>query len=148
MQTEEIARYCKVSNHLIRDWISRPPADVYRDQQYIRTLYRLDLPYLRATLPVVREFYEENLDEFAHDMEEHYHISRGAMSSFTLGNWVVAFLDHPEYALNMIARHSHLPPELFDGGLERLMLMLEDLPEGCEQWQQALCLLTFPLMGM
>jgi len=148
MTAEEVARYCKVPAHLIRDWMGRSPSDVYRDQQYIRTLYRLDLPYLRATLPRVREFYAENLDSFAEDMEQRYQIARGAMSSFTLGNWVVAFLDHPEYSLNMIERHNHLPSELFGGGLESLMLMLEDLPEGKEQWQQALCLLTFPLMNL
>jgi hypothetical protein len=148
MDAERIARYTKLPTHLVRDFLSRNPVDVYRDPQYVRALYRMDLPYLRATLPIVRSYYDEHLDSFAEDLEQRYHIQRGAMSSFTLGNWVVAFLDYPEYALNMLQRHEHLPPQLFDGGLEDLMTLLEGLPKGREQWQQALCLLTFPLMSM
>ncbi len=148
MDATWIAHYTKLPEHLVRDFLRRPAAEVYRDQQYIRALYRLDLPYLRATLPVIRAHYEAHLDEFAVQIERRYHIARGAMSAYTLGNWVVAFLDFPEYALNMLESHSHLPPELFEGGLQDLLALLETLPEGREQWQQALCLLAFPLMRM
>ncbi len=146
MDAPQIARYCKLPVDLVAYFLTLSPAEVYRDEQYIRALYRLDLPRLRMTLPIVRSYYEEHLDEFAADMEQTYHIHRGAMSAYTLGNWVVAFLDFPENALNMLEKHSHLPPEMFDGGLEELMQLLDGLPEAQDTWQQALCLLAFPLM--
>ncbi|MCA9914412.1 MAG: hypothetical protein KC496_13750 [Anaerolineae bacterium] len=146
MDVHEIAVYCKLPVELVAYFLSMPPAEVYRDEQYIRALYRLDLPRLRMTLPIVRSYYHEHLDDFAQYVEQTYHIDRGAMSAQTLGNWVVAFLDYPENALSMLEKHSHLPSALFDGGLEELLRLVEGLPEARDAWQQALCLLAFPLM--
>lgn len=146
MDTHQIAKYCNLPIEQVDYFFSLPPEEIYRDEQYVRALYRLDLPRLRMTLPMVRSYYDEHLDEFATCMERTYHIQRGAMSAYTLGNWVVAFLDYPENALSMLEKHSHLPPEMFNGGLEELLNLLDGLPEAQQAWQQALCLLAFPLM--
>ncbi len=147
MDIQTIAHYTGLSEAQVAGYLSRPAAETYRDPHYIQLLESLDNKYLRQTLGMVRDYYDEHLGEFVDELENRYQISRGAMSGFTLANWVIGFLDYPDYAVDLLERHSKLPAEVFDGGLEDLLLLLEGLPEGREQWQQALCLLAFPLMA-
>lgn len=147
MDVQMIAYYTGLSEQEVRRFLSRPAADTYRDPAYIKTLEQLDQGYLKRTLGMVRDYYDQHLGEFAAELENRYQISRGAMSGFTLANWVIGFLDYPDYAIDLLERHAKLPAEVFDGGLEDLLSLMDGMPEGREQWQQALCLLAFPLMA-
>ncbi|MCA9914411.1 MAG: hypothetical protein KC496_13745, partial [Anaerolineae bacterium] len=127
MDASTIAYYTGLSEELVAEYLRLSAQEIYSDPQYIKALYALDKKYLRNTLGMVRDFYEAHLSEFADNLENRYHISRGSMSGFTLGNWVVGFLDYPEYAADLLKKHTNLPAEVFHGGLEDLLGLMDGL---------------------
>jgi len=146
MDARTISHFTGLSEVDVQAYLSSSARDIYQDPHYIEALNTLDKKYLHETLSMVRDYYDVHLDEFAEGLENRYQISRGAMSGFTLANWVVGFLNYPDRVVDLLDRHADLPRVIFDEGLEDLLRLLEGLPEGREHWQKALCLLAFPLM--
>lgn len=146
MTIEQIASYTGLAPRTIDRLLQMGTTHIYQDDDYIAALEGLDKAYLEDTLPLARDAYESRLDEFAQEIAERYGVDSEPMSPFTLGNWVVGMLQYPSHAAKMIEMHERVPRVAVRESLHHLLLMLDDMPEGAQQWQQALCLLSFPLM--
>ena len=147
MNAETIASYTGLSLSEVQRFFKMGAFDVYKDANYIKVLKSLDKAYLEATLPAARAAYETHIDAFKDEVKARYGLDRAPMSSFTLGNWVVGVLQYPASAHEILGMHKGIKGEVISGSLQDLLDMLNDMPQGSEKWQQALCLLAFPLMG-
>jgi len=146
MTIEQIASYTGLAPRTIDRLLQMGTIHIYQDDDYIAALEGLDRVYLEDTLPLARDAYESHLDDFTQEIAERYGVDSEPMSPFTLGNWVVGMLQYPSHAAKMIAMHERVPRVAVRESLHHLLRMLDDMPEGTQQWQRALCLLSFPLM--
>lgn len=146
MNAETIAHYTGLSLSEIQRFSKMGASEIYKDPAYTKVLKTLDKAYLEATLQLARTAYEQHIDSFKDEVKARYGLTKTPMSSFTLGNWVVGVLQYPASAHEILNMHKGIKGEVIAGSLQDLLDMLNDMPEGAAQWQQALCLLSFPLM--
>jgi hypothetical protein len=146
VNTETIANYTGISLSEIKRFSNMGPYDIYKDPAYIAALKTLDRSYLESTLQLARAAYEKHIDAFKDDVKARYGLDKTPMSAFTLGNWVVGVLQYPSSAHEILKLHKGIKGEVISGSLQELLDMLNEMPEGAAEWQQALCMLSFPLM--
>lgn len=146
MDAQTIAHYTGLPLDTVEVYFELSPEEIYQDEAYHEALNSLDRKTLDATLPGVRRVYDRHMDDFAAYLYEHHQVERGTMSSHTLGNWVLGFIQQPEYIVNILQHHQLMPGAAFADGLEQLLDLLESVPAGKQEWQQALCLMAFPMM--
>lgn len=147
MNTETIAHYTGLELSEIQRFSKMGAFDIYKDPAYIKALKSLDKAYLESTLQLARMAYEKHIGEFKDEVKARYGLDKAPMSAFTLGNWVVGVLQYPASAHEILNLHKGIKGEVFSGSLQDLLDILNDMPQGSAQWQQALCLLAFPLMA-
>ncbi|MFZ4814743.1 MAG: hypothetical protein ACOYL5_09415 [Phototrophicaceae bacterium] len=146
MLPEHIATRLGVPVQLIERLLSLSAASVLEDAEYIEYLKKFDLTLLENSLDAARSAYEVGLPAFKQEIEARYQITAAPMSAFTLGNWVVGALQYPEHTQQILVMHSRVPGRVIVEGLDSLVAMLDDLPEGRDEWQRALVALAIPLM--
>lgn len=147
MNVKDVATYTGLPTNSIEKMLKGSPHQTYRSQEYIDALHSVDLEALEAALPEARRVYEAHLPDFAAGLEARYGVSSSPMSPFTLGNWVVGVMQYPERADTIIKMHKALPANVFADNLDELVGMLDEMRSGSAVWQQAMCLLAFPLMS-
>lgn len=147
MDINTIAYFTGLSASVIKELLTRESAEVYRDPRYLEALRRIDVAVLENTLPDARDIYEEYLPEFSEMLAKRYGVDTAPMSPFTLGNWVVGVLHYPERADSLIDMHARLGREVFAENVDSLIGILDYMGNGKEVWQQAMVLLSFPLMA-
>jgi hypothetical protein len=69
------------------------------------------------------------------------------MSAFTLGNWLVGFLQFPAALEGLSKFHKRLPQDAMAELLPHMLSVLEDMPHGSADWQKALALLSMPMLS-
>lgn len=116
------------------------------NKTYVAMLHDLDKDLLEATLPTVRDVYERHLPEFVERVEQRYGLGATPMSAFTLGNWVVGALQFPDHTHSILEMHANIPREVFNNELQSLMDILEEVSQGKQEWQRAMCVFALPLM--
>lgn len=146
MNADAISHYTKLPLKEVQYWVNQSSLIVYNDKKYIAALKQIDVEYLQKTLPLVHQVYKETLPSLKEEMAEEFNISVHLMSAKTLGDWVVGVLRYPESSHELRSKHKKLNGQVIHDVLPTLLEILGDLPEGAEEWQQALCLLSFPLM--
>lgn len=146
MNTKTIANYTGLRADKIDRFVKMSTTQIYNDADYQDFLKTLDREFLIETLPLARQAYENNLPKFTAELQDRYRLPNMPMSAFTLGNWVVGVLEYPSTAGEIINMHGRVPAEVITNSLEELLEFLDDMPKGSAEWQQALCLLAFPLM--
>lgn len=146
MNADVISHYTKLPLKEVQHWVNQSSLIVYNDKKYISALEELDVDYLEETLPLVHQAYEKHLDAIKSPLAAHYQIDVGLMTASTLSDWVIGVLRYPESSYELRGKHKRIVGAIIQETLQDLLDILEELPEGSAEWQQALCLLSFPLM--
>lgn len=146
MLADTISRYSGAAAGDVSRWLTLSPEAIYEDPAYLDLINGLDKEFLQETVITAREAYREGLDDLAKKIEVKYDVENPVMSAFTLGNWLVGFLYSPTTLPDLLERHGRVPAEAIREGLPELLGMLESMPTGRQEWQQALALLSIPLV--
>jgi hypothetical protein len=147
MDAKTIAHYTGLEQSDVVRFLKMSTVDVYKDKAYLAAVKSLDKDYLESTLQLARAAYERHIDAFKAEVKDRYGLNKAPMSAFTLGNWVVGVLQYPASAGEILNLHKGIKGEVISGSLQDLLDMLNDMPQASAEWQQALCLLSFPLMN-
>jgi hypothetical protein len=148
MLDKTLAHYIGVPPAKIARLLALTQQQIYSDAEYKSWLEQLDSAALYATLPHARQAYETHLPHFAQILEEKYHLSRTPMSAFTLGNWLVGFLEYHDKLIDLSKMHGRLPRQAVIEMLPDMIGMLDDMPQGRADWQKALALMALPLAAV
>jgi hypothetical protein len=142
-----LSNYIGVPSDKIARLLKMKQQAVYADPEYQAWINRLDANRLHQTLPHARAAYEKHLPHFIEILHTRFGMSNTPMSAFTLGNWLVGFLQHPEAIGDLSRMHSRIPSEAFRQMLPDMIEMLNDMPQGRAEWQNALALMALPLVA-
>jgi hypothetical protein len=143
---QTLAQYVGVQPKQIARLMVRPQLEIYDDSEYKAWVSQLDAEQLYATPPHAREAYNQRMPHYSQFLGENYNLSNTKMSAFTLANWLVAFLQYPEYMRDMIKMHRRLPADAIAAVLPDMLESLQEMPDGGRDWQRALALLALPLL--
>lgn len=141
-----LSQYTGISANQIARILSLKQAQVYEDPDYQAWISQLDPTALYETLPLARAAYEQGMPQFAEHLRDNYGLDNTKMSPFTLGNWLVGFLQYPNTITNLAKLHHRIPPQAFREMLPMMLTMLDTMPDGGAQWQRALALMALPLL--
>ena len=147
MNAEKIASYTQLPLNEVNRLRTMSAQEVFADKAYLRALKQIDRHFLEETLQEARKAYALHMDEFKAEIQSRYGISSEPMSAFTLGNWVVGVLQYPDQVKELMNMHGNVGGEVFAGSMEQVLTILEDMPHGTREWQQAMCMLAFPMMN-
>lgn len=140
-----IAHYSGLPVNQINRLLNMRQSQIYADVQYQSWVDALDSQLLYDTLNYAREAYENNLGVFHKILKDQYNLNNTPMSSYTLGNWLVGFVQVPSKLSELVKMHNNLPLEAVMNMLPQMITMLDEMPEGREEWQKALALIALPL---
>lgn len=147
MNAQRIAHYTGLSKRVVEGLLSLTSREIYRERRYLDALRQVDVSLLEDTLFEARSVYQDHLPAFTDMLSNQYGVDTTPMSPFTLGNWVVGMLHYPEQAEQLIDMHASLNRQVFVDNVETLVGYLDEMGRGRESWQQALVLLSLPLMA-
>jgi hypothetical protein len=145
MIVETLAHYIGVKPAQIQRLLSLAQSQVYADDEYRTWLGTLDAALLYETLTDARAAYESQLDVFSSLLRDRYGMGETRMSSFTLGNWLIGFLQYPDTIARLSQMHSRIPQQAFLDMLPDMIKMLDSMNSGRADWQKALALMALPL---
>ncbi|MCS6870387.1 MAG: hypothetical protein RML95_01690 [Anaerolineae bacterium] len=140
-----LAHYIGVEQSKVERLLLLTQEQVYQDAEYQAWINALDVERLNDFLPLARAAYERHLASFTEHLRTKYGMANTPMSPFTLGNWLVGFLQYPSQISNLSRIHQRLPRQAVLEMLPEMIAMLDDMPEGREDWQRAFALMTLPL---
>ncbi|MFP4323161.1 MAG: hypothetical protein ACLFTK_11970 [Anaerolineales bacterium] len=147
MLTKSLANYIGVSTRDVQTWLNMSAAGIYDDPAYQDLVYGLDRALLEETLSEARAVYEDALPEFQAALGSEYNFRNTPMSAYTLGNWLVGFLQYPDSLPELLDIHARIPQSVLTAGLPMLLSYLDDMPQGGAEWQRALAILALPMMS-
>lgn len=148
MLEQTLATHIGVSQAEVSRLLKMKQSQIYTDPNYQRWLHSLDAARLNDTLQLARAAYEKKLPYFTNLLKTDYGLADTPMSAFTLGNWVVGFLQYPEQISDLARMHNKLPREAVVRMLPEMIGMLDDLPQARAEWQRALALMALPLAAV
>lgn len=140
-----LAHYTGMPSSEVVRLLGMSQRDIYEDSAYKRMVEQLPSTILYETLPQARAAYERYLPQFAEILAMRYGMKNTPMSAFTLGNWLVGFVEQPTAIINLSKIHSRLPQQAVIEMLPEMIGMLDGMSEGRENWQRALALMALPL---
>lgn len=120
---------------------------IYNDSAYLNQIRQIDTERLYETLPAARDIDAEYVPQYNQILSERFGLHNSVMSAFTLGNWLVGFLQFPKTLDNLSQHHKRLPKEAMAELLPHMLSVLEDMPHGSADWQKALALLSMPMLS-
>lgn len=145
MVASVLAGYIGVAQSKIERLLGLTQEQIYQDAEYNAWINTLDVEQLNSYLPLARAAYEKHLATFTEHLRTRYNMANTPMSAFTLGNWLVGFLQYPSQISDLSRIHQRLPRQAVLEMLPEMIAMLDDMPEGREAWQRALALMALPL---
>ena len=116
---------------------------IYQDKRYQFLVTGLDASLLHNTAGHVRDVYDKELP----DLKARYGLAGTVMSGFTLCNWVLGYLNYPTKLSDLLGQHERIPVKTMADMLPELVDLLESVPEGREEWERALLIITLPLLA-
>jgi hypothetical protein len=131
----------------IRQITQLPPEKVFENTTFRTLIEGLDTLTLRRTLPEARRSFATGLPAFLIQIERDYGISHTPMSVYTLTDWLIRFLEAPETLAVVLSMHQRVPGSLIREGLPYLLSLLDTMPNGRTEWQQALAVMSLPLVA-
>jgi hypothetical protein len=123
--------------------LAMPAETIYRDAAYQSLVTGLDETLLHDTAQFVREAYDQGLP----DLKARYGLAGTVMSGFTLCNWVLGYLNYPTKLSDLLGQHERIPVKTMTDMLPELVDLLEGVPEGRQEWERALLIITLPLLA-
>jgi hypothetical protein len=145
MVAEALAHYIGVPQGKIERLLALTQEQIYQDAEYQAWIGTLDIELLNKCLPLARAAYEKHLATFTEHLRTQYNMVNTPMSAFTLGNWLVGFLQYPSQISDLSRIHRRLPRQAVQEMLPEMIAMLDEMPEGRAEWQRALALMALPL---
>ena len=143
MLTELYTRYAGLPAEEAERLLAMPAGAIYRDRGYQALVTDLDESVLHNTARYVREVYDRELP----DLKAQYGLVDTVMSGYTLCNWVLGYLNYSSRLSDLLAQHDRIPVDTMLDMLPKLVEMLETVPEGREEWERALLIITLPLLA-
>jgi hypothetical protein len=123
--------------------LAMPAEAIYQDGGYLSRVTGLDVSLLHNTARFVREAYDKGLP----DLKARYGLAGTVMSGFTLCNWVLGYLNYPTKLSDLLGQHERIPVKTMTDMLPELVDLLEGVPEGRQEWERALLIITLPLLA-
>ncbi|MBE2269102.1 MAG: hypothetical protein IAE80_12800 [Anaerolinea sp.] len=115
--------------------------------EYFQSLVgSIDGEILSTTIGPVRAIYDQQLPALINYLRSDHGLAGKPMTSSTLGNWVIAFLHHPDELSRLLEFHQRVPTGIIEAGLPHLLEMLDGIGAAAPEWKKALALLSVPLM--
>ncbi|PJF36918.1 MAG: hypothetical protein CUN49_03005 [Candidatus Thermofonsia Clade 1 bacterium] len=145
MIAEVLAQYIGVEKRKVERLLALKQEQIYEDPEYQAWISKLNVDRLNSFLPLARAAYEKHLATFTEHLRTKYNMVNTPMSAFTLGNWLVGFLHYPSQISELARLHRRLPRQAVLEMLPEMIAMLDDMPEGRAEWQQAFALMALPL---
>ena len=142
-----LSRYIGVSPGKVARLLTLSQQQVYADQEYLGWVNQLDAERLYDTLQYARSVYEAYMPEFSQHLSNQFGMHKTVMSAYTLGNWLVGFLQFPNTINGLTRMHQHIPRQAIADLLPRMLEVLQEMPEGGREWQRALAILSLPLLS-
>lgn len=140
-----LAHHIGVEQRKVERLLALTQEQVYQDAEYRAWIESLEVERLNQLLPLARAAYEKHLATFTERLSERYNMPNTPMSAFTLGNWLVGFLQYPSQIADLARIHQRLPRQAVLEMLPEMIAMLDEMPEGRAEWQRAFAVMTLPL---
>ncbi len=148
MLSEILAGFTGLPTSEVERLMSMTGAKVYDDPVYQELLTHLNKDRLYETLPLARDAYRDGLPAFKDNLMQQFHYGTEPVTPFLLANWLLGFLQYPDELVGLLKRHTRIPLEIVQAGLPDILRMLDVMPEGRAEWQQAAATLALPLVAM
>jgi hypothetical protein len=143
MLADLYAKYVGLAADEIERLLAMPAEAIYQDKGYQSLVTGLDVSLLHDTARHVREAYDQGLP----DLKARYGLAGTVMSGFTLCNWVLGYLNYPTKLSDLLGQHERIPTKTMTDMLPELVDLLEGVPEGRQEWERALLIITLPLLA-
>lgn len=142
-----LAAYIGLSPNDIHQLTELPAEQIFENPTYKTLIEGLDTEFLKKTLPEARTAYALGLPAFMARLEHDVGINHMSMSAYTLGDWLIRFLEAPETIPVVLNMHLRLTRPIIRAGLPYLLEMLSTMPRGQTEWQRALAIMSLPLVA-
>jgi hypothetical protein len=143
MVADLYAKYAGLPADETERLLAMPAEAIYRDRSYQSLVTSLDADVLHDTAQFVREAYDKGLPH----LKARYGLAGTVMSGFTLCNWVLGYLNYPAKLSDLLGQHERIPVKTMTDMLPELVDLLEGVPEGRQEWERALLIMTLPLLA-
>lgn len=140
-----LAQYINVPTANVARLLNMKQSEIYEDDEYQSWISSLDADLLYNTLANAREAYSKNIEQFNDVLKSKYKLKNTPMSEFTLGNWLIGFLQYPANLASLTEMHNRLPRQAVIEMLPSIIKILDEVKEGRTEWQKALSLIALPL---
>jgi hypothetical protein len=147
MLAKILASYSQLPEAQIESWLAQPSRALLSDEKYYQAINAIDSSLLYHSLPEVREAYTSGLPAFQQKLTERYQLDFSVMSAYTLGNWLLGFLQHPEQLDMLLDKHLRLPLNVLREEAPALLSLLDKMSQNRQEWQKALALFMLPLLA-
>lgn len=147
MTPELFALNIGISVDDVQAMLSMGKTQVLQSDLYKRLIRSLDYNTLSVSLREVRGLYETHLPEIAGYLKENHSYSGKGMTAHTLGNWLLGFLNMPDYLGHLVEIHQHVPQFVLTIGLPRILDILDKADTASAEWKKAMALLCLPLFA-
>lgn len=125
--------------------LTMTPDEIFADELYVYWVRSLPQERLDKTLIMARDNYAAHMPEYHQHLEAHYGLKHPKMSAYTLGNWLLGYLQYPDLVVELPGVHHRLPRQAVIDVLPAMLDTLAEMPEGAADWQRALAVLALPL---
>ncbi len=147
MTPELFALNIGISVDDVQALLSMSKTQVLQSDLYKRLIHSLDYTALSSSLREVRALYETHLPEIADYLKENHNYVGKGMTALTLGNWLLGFLNMPDYLGHLVEIHKHVPPFVLTIGLPRILDILDRADTASTEWKKAMALLCLPIFA-
>lgn len=146
MLSDVLAEYLAAPVDEVERLMTLPNGSVYDDPAYCTMLGEIDVRLLERTLTHAYAAYQVGLPQFTTMLRREYGVD-APLTSYTLGEWMIAFLKSPERLSEMTKLNMLVPRYVLWDTLPMLINILETMPNKTErqEWQKALTVLLLPL---
>lgn len=145
MVAQLLAKHIGIPVEQVESFLHMSHAQIYASPDYYELVKTLDYDLLVESLNEVRRVYEQHLPGLAsHLRDQHGYLGR-PMTAYTLGNWLIGFLNQPHLLFKLVDIHRPLSPEIIETSLPAILEILGKMANGAHEWQRATALLSLPL---
>lgn len=142
MNPKTLAVYAGTTDTEIERLLALKPDELYADSGYQMLVDQLEITTLENSMREARQAVDANIQriKIKHDL------LGTMMSGYTLVNWTIGFLQHPQKLPDLLIRHRNLSPDMIMAALPDILDVLGSMEQGAAHWQRALVVLSIPLM--
>lgn len=145
--SQVLSLYIGLSPNDLRSIMELPAEHVFEHPTYRTLVEGLDIELLKQTLPQARSAYAIGLPAFMRHLERETGLTNISMSTYTLTDWLIRFLEAPETLPVVLSMHQRLTSPIIRNGLPSLLESLDSMAVGRTEWQQALAVMSLPLVA-